>query len=53
MRYKSVINCVSEEHRKMTLQGSKYVMLVLNQSIKTFVVLTAERVEGLNIFLMM
>jgi hypothetical protein len=49
MSYKSIIKRVSEEHLKMTLQGSKHV-LILNQPTNIFVALTAEYVKGLNIF---
>jgi hypothetical protein len=51
MRYRPVINRVSEEHLKMTSWGPKHVVLILNQSIQTFVALTAEHAKGLNILL--
>jgi hypothetical protein len=50
MRYKSMINRVSEEHLKMILQGSKHVVLILNQSIKTSVPMTAEHLNILLVF---
>jgi hypothetical protein len=46
MGYKSMINRLSEEHMKITLYE-----FILTQSIKTFVVLMAEHIKGLNIFL--
>jgi hypothetical protein len=46
-----MINRVSENHLKMTLERSKHFVLILNQSIKTSVTLTAEHVQGLNVLL--
>jgi hypothetical protein len=51
MRYESMINRVSEKHLKMAHSGPKHVVLILNQSIKTFVALTAEDVKGFYILL--
>jgi hypothetical protein len=46
-----MINCISKEHLKMTFFRLKHVVLILNQSIKTCVVLMVEHVKGLTILL--